>query len=109
MLAPDSTWRRYVLIFRESGNVSRLTGASRPQTPAKAIAFYEDKVKNLEANLTELEKIVQTKSSQQRLFEDGKPCFYIRSLYLSLTHFSALRQKLLSENAPSTAAAAGGG
>jgi prefoldin alpha subunit len=29
-------------------------------------------VKELETNLAELEKLVQTKSSQQRLFEDGE-------------------------------------
>jgi prefoldin subunit 5 len=42
------------------------------QTAAKAIEFYEQKVKELETNLTELEKLVQTKSGQQRLFEDGE-------------------------------------
>ncbi|KAJ0292423.1 hypothetical protein COL922a_014230 [Colletotrichum nupharicola] len=61
------------------------------QTAAKAIEFYEQKVKELETNLTELEKLVQTKSGQQRLFED------------------ALRQKLMSEGAGSSATAAAGG
>ena len=41
------------------------------QTPAKAIEFYDQKVKELDTNLTELEKVVQTKSSQQRVFEEG--------------------------------------
>lgn len=41
------------------------------QTPANAIEFYEQKVKELDTNLTELEKVVQTKSSQQRVFEEG--------------------------------------
>ncbi|KAL5356979.1 Prefoldin [Aspergillus floccosus] len=87
----SSLYVRGKLVDREKVLVDVGTGFYVEKTPAKAIAFYEDKVKNLETNLTELEKIVQTKSSQQRLFED------------------ALRQKLLSENAPSTAAAAGGG
>jgi prefoldin alpha subunit len=42
------------------------------QTAPKAIEFYEEKVKGLETNCVELEKIVQTKSGQLRLFEDGK-------------------------------------
>lgn len=42
------------------------------QTAPKAIEFYEEKVKGLETNCVELEKIVQTKSAQLRLFEDGK-------------------------------------
>jgi hypothetical protein len=43
-----------------------------PQTAPKAIAFYDDKVKGLEANLQELEKIVQTKSSQLRIVEESE-------------------------------------
>ena len=42
------------------------------QTAPKAIAFYDDKVKGLEANLQELEKIVQTKSSQLRIVEESE-------------------------------------
>ncbi|KKK26073.1 prefoldin subunit 5 [Aspergillus ochraceoroseus] len=53
--------------------------------------YFVEKVKELEANLTDLEKLVQTKSSQQRLFED------------------ALRQKLMSEGAASSTPAAAGG
>lgn len=42
------------------------------QTAPKAIAFYDVKVKGLEANLQELEKIVQTKSSQLRIVEESE-------------------------------------
>lgn len=42
------------------------------QTPAKAVAFYDDKVKGLDANLQELEKIVQGKNSQLRIVEESK-------------------------------------
>ena len=42
------------------------------QTTAKAIQFYEDKVKGLEANLSDLEKIVQGKSSSLNAVEEGE-------------------------------------
>lgn len=42
------------------------------QTPQKAISFYDEKVKGLDANLVELEKIVQGKNSQLRVVEEGK-------------------------------------
>jgi prefoldin alpha subunit len=42
------------------------------QTASKAVAFYDDKVKGLEANLQELEKIVQTKSTQLRVVEESE-------------------------------------
>ncbi|KAE8364210.1 Prefoldin [Aspergillus caelatus] len=79
------------LADREKVLVDVGTGFYVEKTAKKAIEFYEDKIKSLETNLTELEKIVQTKSSQQRLFEE------------------ALRQKLLSEGTQSSGAAAAGG
>lgn len=42
------------------------------QTAEKAIAFYNDKVKGLDENLQELEKIVQGKSQQLRIVEEGE-------------------------------------
>lgn len=42
------------------------------QTSAKAIQFYEDKVKGLDSNLLDLEKIVQGKSSSLNAVEDGE-------------------------------------
>ncbi|GKZ72449.1 subunit of tubulin prefoldin [Aspergillus niger] len=78
------------LADREKVLVDVGTGFYVEKTTSKAIEFYEDKVKSLETNLTELEKIVQTKSQQQRLFED------------------ALRQKLLAEGAGSSATASAG-
>ena len=41
------------------------------QTTTKAIEFYDAKVKDLEANIQDLEKIVHTKSSNLRAIEDG--------------------------------------
>ncbi|KAL3480196.1 Prefoldin [Aspergillus californicus] len=79
------------LVEREKVLVDVGTGYFVEKTTAKAIEFYEQKVKELETNLTELEKLVQAKSSQQRLFED------------------ALRQKLMSESAASSAQPAAAG
>jgi prefoldin alpha subunit len=42
------------------------------QTASKAIDFYNRKAKELETNLQDLEKIVQGKSSNLRVIEDGK-------------------------------------
>ena len=42
------------------------------QTAEKAIVFYNDKVKGLDENLQELEKIVQGKSQQLRIVEEGE-------------------------------------
>jgi pheromone shutdown protein TraB len=41
------------------------------QTTAKAIEFYNKKAKELEANITDLEKIVQGKSTNLKIIEDG--------------------------------------
>lgn len=41
------------------------------KTTAKAIEFYNDKAKELETNLKDLEKIVQGKSANLRIVEDG--------------------------------------
>ncbi|KAJ0424732.1 Prefoldin [Aspergillus carlsbadensis] len=79
------------LVDREKVLVDVGTGYFVEKTAPKAVEFYEQKVKELETNLTELEKLVQTKSGQQRLFED------------------ALRQKLMSEGAGSSSTAAAGG
>ncbi|KAJ5185465.1 Prefoldin, partial [Penicillium cf. griseofulvum] len=70
------------LTDREKVLVDVGTGFYVEKTAPKAIAFYDDKVKGLEANLQELEKIVQTKSSQLRIVEE------------------TLRQKMLAEGAP---------
>ncbi|KAL2819015.1 Prefoldin [Aspergillus cavernicola] len=79
------------LVDREKVLVDVGTGFFVEKTTAKAVEFYEAKVKELETNLTELEKLVQAKSSQQRLFED------------------ALRQKLMSEGAATSSQAAAAG
>ncbi|KAJ5494290.1 Prefoldin, partial [Penicillium fimorum] len=70
------------LTDREKVLVDVGTGFYVEKTAPKAIAFYDEKVKGLEANLQELEKIVQTKSSQLRVVEE------------------TLRQKMLAEGAP---------
>lgn len=41
------------------------------QTTAKATEFYNKKVKDLEANISDLEKIVQGKSTNLKIIEDG--------------------------------------
>ncbi|CAI7637392.1 hypothetical protein N7527_008491 [Penicillium freii] len=74
------------LTDREKVLVDVGTGFYVEKTAPKAIAFYDVKIKGLEANLQELEKIVQTKSSQLRIVEE------------------TLRQKMLSEGAPQAAA-----
>ncbi|GIJ83952.1 subunit of tubulin prefoldin [Aspergillus pseudoviridinutans] len=88
----SSLYVRGRLADREKVLVDVGTGFYVEKTAPKAIEFYEEKVKGLETNCVELEKIVQTKSAQLRLFED------------------ALRQKMLSgEAVPSSTAAAGAG
>ncbi|KAJ5950973.1 Prefoldin [Penicillium vulpinum] len=69
------------LTDREKVLVDVGTGFYVEKTAPKAVAFYDEKVKGLEANLQELEKIVQTKSSQLRIVEE------------------TLRQKMLAEGA----------
>lgn len=53
------------------------------QTPAKAVAFYDDKIKGLDANLQELEKIVSGKSQQLRIVEEGELSFHSISAFYS--------------------------
>lgn len=47
-------------------------GVESLQTAAKAIDFYNGKVKELEINLQDLEKIVQSKTVNLRVVEDGE-------------------------------------
>ncbi|KAJ5107409.1 hypothetical protein N7456_004084 [Penicillium angulare] len=58
------------LTDREKVLVDVGTGFYVEKTPEKAIAFYDDKVKGLDENLVELEKIVQAKNSQLRVVEE---------------------------------------
>ncbi|KAJ5378921.1 hypothetical protein N7509_012040 [Penicillium cosmopolitanum] len=76
------------LTDREKVLVDVGTGFYIEKTPPKAIAFYDDKVKGLDANLQELEKIVSGKSQQLRVVEE------------------VLRQKMLAGEAPEQPAAA---
>ncbi|CAI7646573.1 unnamed protein product [Penicillium manginii] len=76
------------LTDREKVLVDVGTGFYIEKTAPKAIAFYEDKVKGLDANLQELEKIVSGKSQQLRVVEE------------------VLRQKMLAGEAPAQPAAA---
>lgn len=64
LFSSDSCWRGAGL---DADNFSL-------QTPEKAVAFYNDKVNGLDGNLQELEKIVQSKSSQLRVVEESKFC-----------------------------------
>lgn len=55
------------------------------QTAAKAIDFYNDKVKDLDTNLQDLEKIVQGKSANLRVIEDGEfRCDFFLGFYLAM-------------------------
>ncbi|KAJ5226845.1 uncharacterized protein N7469_006851 [Penicillium citrinum] len=76
------------LTDREKVLVDVGTGFYVEKTPAKAVAFYDDKIKGLDANLQELEKIVSGKSQQLRIVEE------------------VLRQKMLAGEAPAQPAAA---
>lgn len=42
------------------------------QTTAKAKEFYERKVKELEANIKELDKVLQVKTMNEKVVQDGK-------------------------------------
>lgn len=86
------------------------------QTAPKAVAFYNEKVKGLDQNLQELEKIVQAKSTQLRVVEESKFISCILEWLFNCpllvvwwaNRFAALRQKMLAgEGAPPQAAAAG--
>lgn len=78
------------LVDREKVLVDVGTGFYVEKTAAKAIEFYDDKVKGLDSNLLDLEKIVQAKSTQLRAVEE------------------VLRQKVLSGEAMAAPAAAAG-
>ncbi|KAJ9292527.1 hypothetical protein DTO271G3_8684 [Paecilomyces variotii] len=75
------------LADREKVLVDVGTGFYVEKTTAKAIEFYNDKAKELETNLKDLEKIVQGKSANLRIVED------------------VLRQKVMSGEAVTTPAA----
>ncbi|EPS32261.1 hypothetical protein POX_d05575 [Penicillium oxalicum] len=80
------------LTDREKVLVDVGTGFYIEKTAEKAVAFYNDKVTGLDANLQELEKIVQGKSQQLRIVEE------------------VLRQKMLSgEAVPAQTAGAAAG
>ncbi|EED24117.1 prefoldin subunit 5, putative [Talaromyces stipitatus ATCC 10500] len=59
------------LADREKVIVDVGTGFYVEKTTAKAIEFYNKKVKELEANITDLEKIVQGKSTNLKIIEDA--------------------------------------
>jgi len=67
MSAPDFTLRRCV----SRGNNSTETEFF-PQNTKDATKFYEAKVEELGANLKDLESIVQGKSNNLRVVEDGR-------------------------------------
>ncbi|KAJ6119834.1 hypothetical protein N7523_004114 [Penicillium sp. IBT 18751x] len=77
------------LTDREKVLVDVGTGFYVEKTHDKAVAFYDDKVKALDTNLQDLEKVVSSKSQQLRVVEE------------------VLRQKMLAgEGAPAQAATA---
>lgn len=46
------------------------------QSTAKAVEFYNDKIKGLDSNLKDLAKVVQSKDLQLKAIEDGKSRVY---------------------------------
>ncbi|PGH12194.1 prefoldin, alpha subunit [Polytolypa hystricis UAMH7299] len=79
------------LADREKVIVDIGTGFYVEKTTSKAVDFYTNKVKDLEANLRDLEKVVQGKSGNLRVVED------------------VLRQKVLSGEAGAAPSGSGGG
>jgi len=74
------------------------------QSTKDAAKFYTTKVEELGSNLKDLESIVQGKSNNLRVVEDGKQSRNME-LELRLTHLSlVLRQKVLAGNAGAPAA-----
>lgn len=68
------------------------------QNVKSAAEFYEGKVKDLAGNITDLETIIQNKSSSLRAVEEGKafnherkPCSFSNSVLL------VLKQKILAQ------------
>ncbi|KAJ5832293.1 hypothetical protein N7474_000604 [Penicillium riverlandense] len=74
----SSLYVKGTLADREKVLVDVGTGFYVEKTPAKAIAFYEEKVKGLDINLQELEKIVQEKNTHLRVTEESE-CFQLSS------------------------------
>lgn len=60
-----------------AGSVMWVVGADEMQTTENATKFYDQKVKNLDANLLDLEKIVQGKSSSLNAVEEGRSFFFL--------------------------------
>lgn len=61
-----------MVCYGDKVNTSWLDGFVYGQTTAKAIEFYNGKIKVLDNNLKELAKVVQGKDVQLRAIEDGK-------------------------------------
>lgn len=68
------------------------------QNVKSAAEFYDGKVKDLAGNITDLETIIQNKSSSLRAVEEGKvlsserkPCSFFNSVLL------VLKQKILAQ------------
>lgn len=86
-------------------------GADAMQTAPKAIEFYNAKVEELNTSLRELEKVVQAKSGNLRVVEDGTIVLFPQTR-LSTSAIAdpnliiVLRQKLLAGEG--AAAPAGG-
>lgn len=75
MLGPASTWKRYVWATAHAwGDID-----PNAQSTVEAVKFYNEKVEGLGGNLKSLESIVQGKSNNLRVVEDGK-CLYVWSI-----------------------------
>lgn len=68
------------------------------QNVKSAAEFYEGKVKDLAGNITELESIIQNKSSSLRAVEEGKAWTLERmACSFSNSVLVVLKQKILSQ------------
>jgi len=94
------------------------TGFFIEKSVKEARVFYEGKVKELQISLGELEKIVQGKSENLRVVEDGEFWPYSFSCFLSghiyyigmLTcALIVMRQKILEQNSQTGGAASASG
>lgn len=78
---------------------NHLTASS--QSTKDAIKFYEVKISDLGANLKDLESIVQGKSNNLRVVEDGMHprTPNIKTIYIDPRLSTVLRQKVISSSA----------
>lgn len=80
------------------GELSGLILTSWGQDTKSAADFYDDKVKQLASNITDLEAIVQQKTNNLRVVEEGKDTTHPgwAGMRANWWTFTVLRQKVLA-------------